>query len=261
MIRKVLIVFSLVVALSIGVFYFYVSPKYVVPVLMYHHIDDGGESSSLSVSCDNFKSQMRFLSSHGYNVISLREFIEAKTKKDSLPRNTVVITFDDGYEDNYSAAYPILKEYNLPATIFVIVDSIGQQGYLSYDQIKEMRSSRIIDVGSHTLRGDYLPGQSKKELKSQIGVSKKILESKLKERIDFFCYPVGGFSPQIQQIVRQYGYTAACATNRGYAQTYLNDDLFALKRIKVKDSFGNLFVFRAKLSGYYNLFRKVKRPY
>ncbi|MCQ9208590.1 MAG: polysaccharide deacetylase family protein [Omnitrophica bacterium] len=260
--RKILIIFGLIIALSISSFCFYVfSSKYVVPILMYHHIDENAEASSLSVSSENFRQQMRFLSRRSYNVISLKDFIEIKEKKLKFPRNTVVITFDDGYEDNYIAAYPLLREYNLPATIFVIVDSLGKKGYLSYAQIKEMKSSMIIDIGSHTLEGDYLPGRSKDQLKREIGLSKKKLQAALGKKIDFFCYPLGGFSPRIQEIVKKYGYSGACATNRGYAQTHLNDDIFALKRIKIKDSFPNLFVFWVKLSGYYNLFRRVREPY
>ena len=79
------------------------------------------------------------LSSHNYNVIALAELIEAKLKKEELPRNTVVVTFDDGYADNFYDAYPVLKEHNLPATIFVIVDSAGEEGYLKIvDRTKDM---------------------------------------------------------------------------------------------------------------------------
>ncbi|MBL7085216.1 MAG: polysaccharide deacetylase family protein [Candidatus Omnitrophica bacterium] len=261
-IRKIFLVLGLVIALSIAGFYFYVSSKYVVPILMYHHIDERGEISSLSVSPENFRCQMAFLSRRNYNVISLAQLVQSMQKETKLPRNTVVITFDDGYEDNYTFAYPVLKKYNLPATIFVIVNSIDQENYLTYAQIKEMLSSKgIIDIGSHSLAGGYLPGQTVRELESEIGASKLILEAKLNKSIDFFCYPIGGFSPQIQQLVKKYGYRGACATNRGKRQTYLNDDIFALKRIKVKDSFPNLFVFWVKVSGYYNLFRRVRNPY
>lgn len=259
--RKIFLIAGLLLVLSVIGFCLYISPKYVVPILMYHHIDEGGEISSLSVSPENFRCQMRFLARRNYNVIGLSELVRAIKNKQSLPRNTVVITFDDGYEDNYTRAFPVLEKYNLPATIFVIVDSLGKQGYLNYAQIRRMASSGIIDIDSHSLAGAYLPGKTKEELEREIGASKRKLQARLKKSVDLFCYPIGGFSPQIQEIVKKYGYEAACSTNRGKRQTYLNDDIFALRRIKVKEDFPNLFVFRVKLSGYYNLFRRVRNPY
>lgn len=259
--QRLFLVFGLGIVLAVTGLYCYARPKYVVPVLMYHHIDERGEVSSLSVSPENFRRQMRFLSEHNYNVISLAELVQAKLEKKRLAPNTVVLTFDDGYEDNYLLAYPVLKKYSLPAIIFVIADSIDGEGYLNYQQIKEMASSGIIDIGSHTLSGAYLPGRSRGELGREICLSKKTLEANLNSRIKFFCYPIGGFSPGIQEIVKRCAYAAACTTNRGKAKNHLNNDLFALKRIKVKDSFPNLFVFRVKLSGYYNLFRRVREPH
>lgn len=258
--KRIFGIFCLVIALSVTGFYFYIRPKYVVPILMYHRIDNQGKSSSLSVSPENFHHQMKFLAKAKYNVISLLEFTQAKEQKQPLARNAVVITFDDGYRDNYLFAYPVLEEFNFPATIFLIVNSIDQEGYLDYSQIKEMLRSGIIDIGSHSLEGDYLPKLAVLQLAQEIGTSKKKLKAELKREIDLFCYPIGGFSAQIQELVKKYGYRAACTTNRGIRQTHLNDDIFALKRIKIKDS-ANLFVFWVKLSGYYNFFRRVKEPY
>ena len=260
-IRRILLILGLVVTLSIAGFYFYIRPHYTVPILMYHHIDYGGRDSSLSVSPDNFQLQMRFLSQYDYNVISLAGLVQAKLNKEKLPRNTVVVTFDDGYEDNYTFAYPVLKKYQLPATIFVIVDAIDEAGYLKQRQLKEMLASGIITIGSHTLSGEYLPGQTKGKLKQQVESSKQILKAKLSEDIEFFCYPIGGFTSQIQELLKKSGYLAACTTNRGTAQTPLNNDIYAFKRIKIKDSFPNLFVFWVKVSGYYNLFRRVRNPH
>jgi len=258
--KKTFLIIGLAVVLAIAGFYLYLRPKYVVPILMYHHIDDRGKLSSLSVSPENFRRQMRFLSERNYNVISLSELVQAKKDKKELPRNTVVITFDDGYENNYISAFPVLREYDLPATIFVIVGSIGEKGYLSYEQINQMLSSGLIALGSHSLSGDYLPGKTILELVEQIRDSKMVLQDNLNKRIKLFCYPIGGFSPEIQEFVKKYGYKAACTTNRGRKKAYLNDDIFALKRIKIKDS-ANPFVLWVKLSGYYNFFRRVRNPY
>ncbi len=259
--KKIVLILGLIIIFLISGFYGYIRPKYTVPILMYHRIDQGGAHSSLSVSPKNFRRQMQFLSRHNYNLITLAEFTEAKLKKEELPRNSVVLTFDDGYADNFDYAYPVLKEQHLPATIFVIVDAIGEEGYLNYAQVREMASSGLITFGSHTLSGAYLPGKTELQLKREIGGSKRILQGRLNREIDFLCYPIGGFTAPIQEIARKYGYQAACSTNRGLLKSCKNEDLFALKRIKIKDSFPNIFVFWLKVSGYYNLFRRVREPY
>lgn len=253
-------VFALAIALVITGFYLYLEPRYVAPILTYHHIDVREEDPLLGVSPENFRRQMRFLARHKYNVISLTELVQAMTDKKKLPRNTVVLTFDDGREDNYIWAFPLLKKYNFPATIFVIVDSLNKPGFLNNAQIREMIASGIIDIESHTLSHCYISSAGAAELEREIGGSKKELESRFNKKVNFFAYPLGAFSPQAQEVVKKYGYLGACTTNKGKVQTWRNDDRFALKRIKVKDSWPNLFVFWIKLSGYYNLFRSVKTP-
>src|SRR3989338_1149868 len=111
---------------------------YVVPILTYHHIDDVIHSESPTVLEENFSKQMEFIHEKGYNVITLDELVEAIIKNIRLPRNSVVITIDDGYADNYIYAYPVLKKYNFPTTIFLISGKMGQEGYLSWDEILEM---------------------------------------------------------------------------------------------------------------------------
>jgi len=258
--RNKFLVIILVVILSLVGFCFYLRTNYVVPILMYHRITQQGDLPLLNVSPESFRWQMRFLKEHNYNVISLSSLVQAMKDKKPLPRNTVVITFDDGYEDNYISAYPTIEEYDLPVTIFMIAGYVNRSDYLTYPQMREMLSSGLVDIGSHSLDGDYLPGKTILELTEEISSSKLRLGENLKVRIDLFCYPLGGFSPKIQELIKRYNYKAACTTNRGIKNTHRNDDLFALKRIKIKDSKNPLF-FWVKLSGYYNLFRRIREPY
>jgi peptidoglycan/xylan/chitin deacetylase (PgdA/CDA1 family) len=258
--RKIFLIAGLIIVLIVAGFYLFLESRYSVPILMYHNIDTNGKNSSLSVSPENFKDQMEFLSRYNYNVISLSELCRAKAEGERLPHNTVVLTFDDGYADNYYSAWPVLKKYNFPATIFVIVNSIGEEGYLTYPQIREMVSSDIVEIGSHSLGGDYLPSKALAVLEQEIGQSKRTLDAQLNKEIEFFSYPIGGFIPEMQEMLKKYGYKAACTTNKGRTKTHLNNEIFALKRIKVKDS-PNLFIFWAKISGHYNVFRSAKKPY
>jgi peptidoglycan/xylan/chitin deacetylase (PgdA/CDA1 family) len=168
-----------------------------------------------------------------------------------------VVTFDDGYENNYLAAYPVLKKYSIPATIFVEVGHLGEPGYFSWQQAKDM-NAHGIDIESHTLIGAYLPELPHEQAVHQITESKRVLEGKLGHPVRFFAYPVGGFSEDVKQIVREAGYEAAVTTNRGYAR--VPRDLYELKRIRIKDSDGDLQLW-LKLSGYYNFFRGSKKPF
>jgi peptidoglycan/xylan/chitin deacetylase (PgdA/CDA1 family) len=171
-----------------------------------------------------------------------------------LPRNSVVITFDDGRGDNYDHAYPVLKKYNFPATIFIITQWVGKNPYLTREQIMEMSENRI-DFGSHTRHHRHLPDLSEDELRDEIFNSKKDIEAALNKQINHFCYPSGGFTELSKELIREAGYRSATTTNRGAHRD--NSDLFELNRIKVSNSdMVRPFNFMIKLSGYYNFFRR-----
>jgi len=234
------------------------SKKYVVPIMMYHRVlsEEGGELKDVSVS--NFDRQMTFLKKHNYNVISLEELVDAITNQKALPHNSVVITFDDGFADNYYHAFPILKRYGFPATIFIIPEIVGKGDFLTWDQIKEMEKYGIM-AQSHGLNGTYMLDISEADQEKEIKRSKKVIEAKLNHQISFFCYPMGGFTPRVQEFVREAGYRGACTTNRGYGR--FNRNPYALKRIRFGDRSKSAVVLWTQLSGYYNLFRKPVHPY
>ena len=121
--------------------------KYVVPILMYHSINPHSDPcvARLIVSPQCFQRQMRFLKDNRYNVVTLKTLAELIKNKKKIPPRTLAITFDDGYKDNYTYAFPILKGYSLPATIFLILNEIGrpQNDRLSWGEIKTMRDSGI----------------------------------------------------------------------------------------------------------------------
>jgi peptidoglycan/xylan/chitin deacetylase (PgdA/CDA1 family) len=195
---------------------------------------------------------MDFISRHHYRVIPLKDLVEALAKNKALSRNTVVITFDDGYEDNYQNAFPILKKHRFPATLFVITDSVGKQGFCSWGQLKEMQNNGI-DIGSHTKTHPYLPQVNEERLRKEIFESKKEIENKLGKKISLFCYPNGGYNSRARDLVKQAGYEGACTTNKG--RYHLKPDRLALRRIKMSEDSGNPWVMWVKLSGIYNFLR------
>ncbi len=234
-------------------FFLYISPKRTVPILMYHAVRDE-RNDTLSVSPENFSRQMAFLRKSGYSVISLGTLVEEIKKGNTFISKTVVITFDDGYEDNYVNAFPVLAKYNMPAIIFLITGYIDGQGYLNRDQILLM-SKNNVEFGGHTRNDIYLPSEKNLLcLWDEIAGSKEDIEKVTGEETEYFCYPVGGFNDEIKETVKKAGYKGACATNRGFDKP--NRDVYELNRIKITNSDMNKpFHFRAKLSGFYNIFR------
>lgn len=231
---------------------------YTVPVMMYHSISvaQNDREYANSVSPDRFQYQMDFLRKHGYRVLSLDEYVEGRRAGNNFCCKSAVITFDDGLENNYTHAAPILRAYGFPAAFFVAADFSEREGYLNWEQIKEL-SRGGITIGSHTANHIYLPGVDRQTRIREITESKKILENVLGKTVHYLAYPIGGFNEEIKKIVREAGYKAAFATNRGYDR--FNRDVFKVNRIRFKDSDRGIEL-RAKLSGFYNLFRKSKSP-
>ncbi len=257
--RRIIISILVALVLFCSFIFVYLPSEYVVPILMYHRF--GYEESSLFVTPENFTRQLAYLKNKNYEVISLDELVEGIKNEKKFKHRTVVITVDDGYEDNYIYAYPILKKYGFPATIFIIANFIdNKKDYMNWEEIRTM-SKDNISFGGHTKNEAYLPSIKKKEiLWDEIAGCKKLIENKIGKPVDYFCYPTGGFTEEVKVFVRKAGYKGACTTNRGF--TELNKDIYELKRIKVKNSDTiKPLSFWAKLSGYYNLFRSRKRGY
>lgn len=262
--KKISLVLFIIV-MFLGAFYFlWLSPKYTVPILIYHNI--GYEKGSFFVSPGNFTKQMEYIKKNGYEVITLDELVRSIKDKKLLKKNKLVITFDDGYKDNFQYAYPVLKNFGYPATIFLVTDFIGREftgegkEFMNWDEVVAMSKDRI-SFGGHTKNHFYL-GDVKDEAVAfeQIIGSKKAIEEKIGMPVDYFCYPSGGFTNRVKELVAQAGYQGACTTNRGFAK--FNRDVYELKRIKVTNlDASKPFSFRAKLSGYYNILRKEKKGY
>ncbi|MGE4357865.1 MAG: polysaccharide deacetylase family protein [Candidatus Omnitrophota bacterium] len=251
--KKVFVVFFCVLIL-LGWGY----SRYSVPVLMYHSINY--EEGLLYVKPEVFQKHMEYLKRANFQVISLDEFLEIMRANKKFPRRTVVITFDDGYRDNFTYAYPVLKKYNFPAVIFLVTGRIGRdERYLNWDEVKKMAESKIIDFGGHTRNHIYLPSiKDEEELWGEIYLCKEDIEKNTGIVVKYFSYPVGGFTDRIKELVKKAGYSAGLTTNRGYDLRNLKD-FYEINRISVRND--NLLKFMVKVSGYYNIFREGKPPH
>ncbi|MFC1633559.1 polysaccharide deacetylase family protein [Planctomycetota bacterium] len=160
----------------------------------------------------------------------------------SLPSKAIAVTLDDGYRDNYENAYPVLKEYNIPATVFLTTGFIGtgkiprwEKGHytdektlmLSWKQVREMSDSGI-SFGSHTLTHPFLARIPRMQVEKEIHLSKDIIEQQIGKSVTTFAYPSGNFNFDVKAIVKEAGYSAAVSTIAGYNSAH--DDVHALKR-------------------------------
>ncbi|MFQ5952972.1 MAG: polysaccharide deacetylase family protein [Candidatus Omnitrophota bacterium] len=256
--KRIIYSVLLVIALAaLSFYFFYMQPRRVVPILMYHSISDDKEST-LSVMPENFSRQLEFLDRSGYSVISLDELVESINRGKTYLPKTVVVTFDDGYKDNFTNAFPVLKKYDMTAIIFLVTHYVAEKGeYMNWDQVRLMQENGI-DFGAHTRNNVYLPSvEDYGKLWDEISGSKADIQAQTGKEAKYFCYPTGGFTEKIKEAVKQAGYKGACTTNRGFDR--LNLDVYELNRVKVTDSDMNKpFHFRAKLSGFYNVFRSYK---
>ncbi len=253
--RKRLIVLG-TVAVVFGWVVIFVRPQYMFPIIMYHSVlPEVPKGNVLTVSLDTFEKQMSFFKRHNYNVVALSLVKDYILKKKKIPPRSVALSFDDGNKDNYTYAFPILKKYNFPATIFIIVAEVGASGRLSWEEIKEMRDSGLITFGSHSLTHPFLDTlKSEEELKKEVLGSKAVLEEKLGRPVELFCYPCGRFNDEVIQAVKDAGYQEAVATNPG--KKFANDNILALKRLRISENSRNMFVFWFETTGYYNFIRE-----
>jgi len=256
-VKKITIVAVCVLIAGVLVFVAFINVKtaYVVPILMYHSIDQNSKSSKLSVSPESFAKQMEFLRKNHYNVVMLEKAVSYISKKEKPPAKTIVITLDDGFENNYSVAYPILKKYKIPVTIFVIVNRIGSPGFMSWEEIKEISGSGLVDIGSHTKVHFWLLGSDKRFLDEEVAGSKKILEEKLGKSVNAFCYPMGSFDKESKSAVEDAGYLCAVSTNPSGVSP---DDVYAIRRVKISRSSDSALGFWIKTTRAYTWFKNRK---
>lgn len=170
---------------------------------------------------------MESIKDSGYTAVSLDELYNYLNGNGSLPKKSIVITFDDGYEDNYKYAYPVLKKYNFKAVFFIITSNVDNNNYyMKSSQIKEM-SEDGFDIGSHTVNHDHLSKMNYKNQKETLEKSKQILENIIGKDICYISYPFGEYNENTIRTVK------ACKYKMAFTVTTNNmnyEDIFTLHR-------------------------------
>ncbi len=201
----------------------------LIPILCYHQFTQGSEAKRrLEVSADNFERQMRFLSEGGYQVIPLKKMQAILQGDSAIPPKAVVLTIDDGYRSVYTYAYPILKKYGFTATLFVYTDFIGGSAALSWQQIKTMRDSGVIDVESHTKTHSSLSfdiqGESLVEHRQRVAVeidaSARTIKKHLGQVPTLLAYPYGDSSRHVVDYMAKANYQLGVTVKRGANTAY-----------------------------------------
>lgn len=207
-----------------------------VPILTYHYIGNNPNPAdkardNLAVVPDRFDEEMGILQKKGYTPISLDTMYSALKGNSSLPSKPIILTFDDGYIDFYTTAYPILKKYNFHATSFIPTGLMGQGYYMSWAQIKEIDSSGLISFQAHSVNHPNLTALNSDQLKYQLSESKKRLEAELSKPVNFMAYPYGISNENTWNAAQGAGYVGALGTYAGSIESEGN--LFDMPRLKV----------------------------
>ncbi|HAG10410.1 MAG TPA: polysaccharide deacetylase [Desulfotomaculum sp.] len=216
---------------------------------MYHKVSPDPKSGGLGmrVTPARFNLQMQYLAKNGYHTVKLIELADFIKADKTLPPKSIVITFDDGYLDNYKYAFPVLKKYGFTATVFVVADYIGKTNdfdaakelqpvnqLLGWNEINQM-SDYGITIGAHTLNHVSLTDITLPEARYEIENCKLVLEKQLGTSIEAFAYPYGHYNNQLEEIVKESGYTIAVTTKQGWATP--ESDPYAIKRIRIRGDY------------------------
>ncbi len=192
--------------------------------LCYHKVGTpprGSRLGDLWVSPEKFRAQVKYLLDNGYTTLLFSELKKLYDSGAGLPEKAVLLTFDDGYENNYLQAWPVLKELGAKANIFVVYNTIGKANLwhgpasepwvnmATLEQLREMQESGVIEYGSHTMNHPHLSALKPGDAAWEIAESKRQLEAALGREMCAFAYPYGdgAYEPAIREKVLEAGYT------------------------------------------------------
>ncbi len=195
----------------------------VVPILCYHQFVEGVKSkSAMQVSARAFGEQMAYLSQNGYQVIPFSRLSEFLDGTRSIPPKSVVITIDDGYKSVYETAFPILRKYGFPATLFLYTDFVGGGAALSWSQIREMQDSGLVDMESHSRthsslvrKQDESLAEYKTRISEEISVPEQVVKQRMNRQLQHYAYPFGDTSALVVDSLQARSYSLAATVQRG----------------------------------------------
>ena len=212
-------------------------------ILMYHMVTEPSSPGETRYACppSRFESHMRTLSKKGYRLVSLTDVECCLSGAREMPPAAVAVTLDDGYVDNFTEAFPIIRQYDVPATVFLAVAAMGRtnswisdgsrrRAMLDWTQVRAMQADGVR-FGSHTLTHPRLTELDRGAAEHEIRGAKALLEDHLGERANWFAYPYGDLKEETLTLVREAGHTLACTTRSGF--NHSDTEPLLLRRIEV----------------------------
>ncbi len=239
--------------------FFLLAPKPRLPenravILMYHSVSDWDHFATVSPA--DFEKQMAYLAAKKIPVVSLSELARRHARSESLG-GAAVITFDDGYRDNYTAAYPVLRRFGFPATVFVESGLIGRDNngipHMNADEMRQM--SDLVELGAHTKSHPKLANLSPEEAHGEIEHSKQAVEAALGKPCTLFAYPFGNYNQGTISIVRGLGFDAAVTVKEG--TVCRESKILELPRVSI-DRSTTFAQFKGKLSTTVDWYERLK---
>jgi peptidoglycan/xylan/chitin deacetylase (PgdA/CDA1 family) len=211
-------------------------PVVRVPILEYHYVRVNPDPAdrlgfNLSVTPDDFQAQMDWLAAnlfHPVTIADLRSYFQSGT---ALPSRPVVLTFDDGYADFYSTAFPILEAHDFKSVAYVVPGFLNRGSYMNAGQVAELSRTGLVEIASHTMTHVNLVAASPADLAMQVGQSKSMLEGIVGHPVVDFCYPAGAFNSSVESALAAAGYQTATTEVWGTAHSW--SDALAWSRIRV----------------------------
>ena len=210
-----------------------------VPIFIYHSVNPRypGETAlqdAYDITPELFEAHLQYLESHHYTAVSLDDLADYFDTGKSLPPNPVILNFDDGWENQFIYAFPLLRKYHDSATFFIYMHVVGYKHFLSWKEIEEMVQGGMR-IGAHTKTHPLLAHiTNSDQLRDEIAGSKKILEDRLQQPVTVFAYPYGQYNDGVVRAVQEAGFRMARSTYRGVYHT--RSDRYTLKAILVSDS-------------------------
>lgn len=213
-----------------------------VPILMYHYISAPPADADiyrvdLSVPPDLFRQHLAYLAAEGYQTITLHDLYAALNTGAPLPAKPVILTFDDGYADNYTAAFPLLREFGFNGTFFVMTagPDLDYPDYMTWDQIEEM-SAAGMQMESHTRDHPDLRGRDADFLVYQLLGAQESLTAHTGQPARMFAYPAGEYDEAVLAMLRSLGVEHAVTT--AYGALHTTDGALELARVRVRGTTG-----------------------
>ena len=188
--------------------------KIGLPVIVYHIVrpsygNDSAAIKALALTPETFDAEMDYLGTAGYHVVQFSDLENYFANGTPLPMNPIIISFDDGWSDQFTYAFPILEKYHYTATFFVFTNAIGRPGFLSWDNLNALVATGMT-IGSHSESHPYLSHISDPtKLWNEINGSKQILQDHLGITVNEFAYPFGMYNAYIISLVQKAGYKSA----------------------------------------------------